>query len=100
MIDKLVNGDYGLAKTFWLWCFLGNFFWKLLFGFAYGAGLPKVLILLLGVCFILYFFAAYKGLWSASTKYQGNQIWKYLARLVVVLGSLSIVISAFSLLVR
>ena len=98
MLNKLVDGDYGLAKTFWLGVFLGNFIWKLIFGFAYGVRFPSALIALLGVCAVIYFGAVYLGVWNASTKYQGNKLWKYLSRIIVVAGSVMMLLSFFALL--
>lgn len=100
MFNKLFNGDYGLAKTFWLGCFLPNILWKFIFTIAFAMKLPRALILIIVVCFVLYFFAAYIGLWSASNKYQGSRFWVYISKFLVFLGLIALFASAFNFLVN
>lgn len=100
MFTKLFNGDYGLAKTFWLGCFLPNILWKIIFMIAIGMKLPRVLILIIVVCFVLYFFAAYIGLWSASNKYKGSRFWAYLSKFLVLLGLIALFASALNFVVK
>ena len=98
MFGKLFNGDYGLAKTFWIGCFLANILWKFIFMISFAMQLPRFLILVLVLCFVLYFFAAYIGLWSASNKYQGSKFWVYLSRFIVILGLFALFASSISFL--
>lgn len=98
MFGKLFNGNYGLAKTFWIGCFLANILWKFIFMISFAMQLPRFLILVLVLCFVLYFFAAYIGLWSASNKYKGSKFWVYLSRLVVILGLFILFASSISFL--
>lgn len=86
MLFKLLNGDYGLAKTFWIGCVLGNICWNAIFAGAYSLPLGKGLILLLGVGYALYFSAALIGLWTASGSYRGSKFWVVTSRLMIIVG--------------
>jgi gas vesicle protein len=100
---KLVNGDYGLAKTYWL-------YGGLVGGIAGGiVSLIPELVQSIGLFFILmlcgtaYHITIAIGTWRAASKYQGSKIWAVLAKISVVIGLIFltiVVLGMFSLLVQ
>jgi hypothetical protein len=87
-LTNLLEGNYGLAKTYWLYDFL--FGWLLTI-FAYGIVIltkspdlfPYIFIFLIPyqVCVTI-------GVWNAASKYDGSKMWAVLARISVVLSAL------------
>jgi len=79
---KLANGEYGLAKTFWLFNILpgvvisvfGEFIITPIFLFVY----------------IIYLIPLLTGLWISASKYQGLKVWSVLTKIHVVMAALSI----------
>ena len=93
----LVNGDLGLARTYWLY----GVFVGLLFGVAANifaqmgevaaSGLVAIFSLIYGAIVLC-------GVWRASKKYEGPGVWRVLAQIATVLGALQILLAAFVLL--
>ena len=79
---KLVDGDYGLAKTYWA------------FGVFVGISVNIILQLMEASNFLIFLYAVYLayeipvliGTWRAGEKYQGKSIWVVLTKITVVLG--------------
>jgi len=85
IITKLWNGDYSLAKTFWLF--------DLLIGMI--AGFALLLLLMFCQCTLNVMTAIYSvmlcyavlvnvGLWRAADKYSGKLVWAKLVKAYVV----------------
>lgn len=93
-LDRLADGDFGLAKTFWL-------FWILAQVVVFGAvGLlsevgsietktiitfSKTIITFYFVYFV-YLLPVFIGVWRAANYYQGNKVWSILAKIWIILS--------------
>ncbi len=90
---KLRDGDYGLAKTYWLYGIVVGIvfaFIERLILMAMGKeGVLLALVIVL-VSFVYAVFFQIQGLWRAAKKYQGSRIWAILAQIVVVVTIISI----------
>ena len=96
MMKKLINGDYGLAKTFWLGGVLVNTILNLLI-MALLMLLPREIndktlltltLLSLAAIGIIYFLTIAWSIWIAANKYSGWDGWAAAAKVCVVLGAL------------
>jgi len=90
---KLSNGDFGLAKTYWLYGVVVGIAFRVL-----TAIIPSpVLVAILSVAWIAYAVFLYMGIWKAASKYTGEKIWAVLAQIMVVLGALFLLFTLVSL---
>ena len=87
--SRLMKGDYGLPKTYWIF--------GVLVGFLYRIVVTLTLTLeSLGVFSLIYlagcgyFTVVFIGVWRASERYKGPVIWAGLAKVAVILGGISI----------
>jgi serine/threonine protein kinase len=83
---KLLNGDCGLARTYWLYGVLVNIVFYILM-----TSLPSRiwdLRILRAVLLVhtAYQIAVYIGVWRAAGQYRGRKLWAILAKTAVVLG--------------
>jgi len=85
-LSKLVNGDLGLAKTYWLFGVVGGQLTTLLLLVITDEALMLVYTF---VC-VAYQIAVLIGIWRAATKYKGPKYWAVLAKLAAVFGGLQI----------
>jgi hypothetical protein len=79
---KLINGDFGLAKTFWLYGVLLEII-------VISLATPKPYVSIFIALMLVndaYLIVLVIGIWRAANKYQGLKIWGWLAKIVVVLG--------------
>ena len=79
---KLANGDFGLAKTYWLYGVLVGFVTNILIMAISSTGILVVVSLAL----VAYSVPLYLGVWRAANKYEGQKIWSILAKIATVLG--------------
>lgn len=94
-LSNLVNGNYGLAKTYWLYGVLTSWLISLV-GLAAviltkSQGLGVVLL----IVFFLYFVFIAAAIWNAANKYAGNRIWSALAKVSLVLSFVANVVQVF-----
>lgn len=83
--SKLYNGEYSLARTFWLYYFLVTFLIGLLQG-AFAATVVGMLLgIALGIFGLVYSIICVVGIWRAASKYTGFKLWAILAKIYVVL---------------
>lgn len=80
--SKLSNGDFGLAKTYWLYWVLVGFVWN----FAFQLIESPVFLIVVGLAAMTYQVVVIMGTWRAAEKYEGSKFWAVLAKIVVVLG--------------
>jgi len=94
--EKLSDGDFGLAKTYWLYGVLVSIVGTILMQGAALSGSKALAIVLLLVTIV---YAAFQltGVWNAAKRYTGLKIWAILARIAVVIGVLSLLSSVFML---
>jgi hypothetical protein len=85
---KLSNGDFGLAKTYWLYGVLVGIVSNILM-----LGATPTMALLLVLVMIVYAAFQLTGVWNASNRYTGLKIWAILAKIAVVISILSLLSS-------
>ena len=86
---KLMDGDFGLAKTYWLYGFLVG----VIFGVVAQVAIyiSPILYLLVFLISIAYYIPLAIGIWRAANRYTGPKIWAILAKIAVILGVLNII---------
>ena len=92
---KLTNGDYGLAKTYWIYGALVAFVANVLMRFIESPGLLLTVVVLQLIYNMVFL---YRGVWNAANKYEGKVIWAILAKIAVVIGAITIVASFVSVI--
>jgi len=101
VFSKLIDGDYGLAKTYWLFGVLVNVGFNILFKVAEStASYPRqalAQILILTSISVAYSVVVVIGTWRASGKYQGPKFWAILARIMVVIGIFGLIVMVLAL---
>lgn len=89
---KLVNGDFGLPKTYWLYgvlaALVANIILRLVSSYA-------LLYWAIFATYVVYIVAVFGGIWRAADQYQGPAILAGLAKVAVFLGVLHLVFSFF-----
>lgn len=100
-LQKLIGGDLGLAKTYWLFGMLPALLLNIIISIVEKA--PSVgtepAPTWLTVAFLFYtgYWAVVAvGCWRAATKYQGSSIWPALAKISLGIGWALLIISFFS----
>ena len=90
--SKLIHGDYGLAKTYWLFGVLGSFLLTSL--------LPLIsdeLFLVLYLPVLSYCAVVYTGIWRAASKYQGPKYWAVLAKVAIFVAWIELIYAGLAL---
>ena len=81
-IKQLIDGDFGLAKTYWLYFVLGsNLLWLLLMFPISSSSLGLIVVSMLAV--ISYDIVVLTGIWNSASRYTGSKIWSVLAKIIV-----------------
>ncbi len=75
-------GNFGLAKTYWLFGVLVG----LLVGWVLNNFWLGILFWIIAIPYLFYWIAVSIGVWNAATKYRGNPLWAILAQISVILG--------------
>ena len=89
--EKFLNGDFGLAKTYWLFYFIPNGLLNFLtrkvpneqYDWIYGL-------------FSIYLLPVMLGIWRAADRYEGSKIWSFLAKFTVILGIVFFILGIIS----
>ena len=101
VFSRLVDGDYGLAKTYWLFGVLVNVVFNVLFKVIEStASNPRQALaqmLILTSIGVAYGVVVIIGTWRASSKYQGPKFWAILAKIMVVIGIVGLVVALLSI---
>lgn len=93
----LVNGDLGLARTYWLYgVFIGALFGVAASVFAENDNwVASGIVVMLSIA---YSTVVLLGIWRSANKYDGPYLWSILAKVATVLGGLQITIAVFAIL--
>lgn len=95
LFSKLINGDLGLAKTYWLYGVLVGLFVNLIAG----AITSTSFLIILVIIYTAYEIPVLIGIWRAAGKYQGLKVWAVLAKIAVILGAIMLTISFLAVLI-
>ncbi|MEK7438835.1 MAG: hypothetical protein AAB299_04765 [Thermodesulfobacteriota bacterium] len=98
LIVDLLEGNLGLAMTYWVYGVLGGIVWAV--GISAlnpdrGSDLEKFV----WVLFAGYYFFTYVGIWNAANKYVGRKVWSILAKFAIIIIVVPITIHFFKWLV-
>ena len=85
--EKFLNGDFGLAKTYWLFYFIPNGLLNFL-----TRKVPNEQFYLIYGLFSIYLLPVMLGIWRAADRYEGSKIWSFLAKFTVILGIIILII--------
>ena len=80
--NRLIDGDYGLAKTYWLYGVVVGVFVNFIANMI--TSVEGYVILMLG--YTVYEIPVLLGTWHAADNYTGSNVWAVLAKIAVVLG--------------
>ncbi|ABA57433.1 hypothetical protein Noc_0921 [Nitrosococcus oceani ATCC 19707] len=92
--EKLANGDFGLAKTYWVYGVLVGMVVNLLSNFIPSIGGFVIFI----IAYTAYEIPVLMGTWKAANKYRGRKFWAVLAKTAVVLGVIMLVAGLLSII--
>lgn len=98
-IKKLIDGDFSLAKTYWLYGVVGSIVLNLFLLLPTMSGSMPLLVSA-GLISIAYAIVVLTGIWNSASKYTGSMFWSVLAKIIVVLngaylfGSITMMFSA------
>lgn len=90
---KLSNGDFGLAKTYWLYGVLVGFVLNIAMKPITSIGLLVIVML----AYTAYEIPVIMGVWRAANKYEGSKFWAVLAKISVVLGTIMLVVGLIAI---
>lgn len=91
LLEKLWEGNLGLAMTYWVYGVLGGIVW----GVGIAALKPDPegdLIKLVWLLFACYYFVVYVGIWQAANKFGGSKVWAILAKFAIIVVVLPVAI--------
>ena len=91
-IKQLIDGDFGLAKTYWLYGVLGSIAMNLLLMFPILSG-SLVLIVVAMLASIAYAIVVLTGIWNSASRYTGSKIWSVLAKIIVGVNVIFLVLT-------
>ena len=81
-IKQLIEGDFGLAKTYWLYFVLGGIAVNLLLMIPISSS-SLGLIVVFTLASIAYAIIVLTGVWNSASRYTGSKIWSVLAKIIV-----------------
>lgn len=88
-LSKLIDGDYGLAKTYWLYGVVFSIPINMLMNYI--SSIIWIFIILL--VFSVYQFFLLIGIWRAASRYEGLALWSYLAYMMVIFSWIILALS-------
>lgn len=91
--SKLARGEFGLAKTYWLYGVIVGVIANVFMNFITS---------ITGLVVTIVVYTAYEiplliGIWRASDKYQGPNVWAVLAKIAVILGTIMLAFGLFAI---
>jgi hypothetical protein len=91
---KLKDGDFGLAKTYWLYGVVVN----LILSIPTYVVSNLSLLIVLTIIGLIYGVIVLIGIWNSASRYEGLKLWAILAKLATILGFITIILTAVGLL--
>lgn len=92
---RLYNGEFSLARTFWLYnivfTFLIALVGSLIVGLFAPGAIATILDIALGLFLLFYGVHCYMGIWRSASRYKGLALWAWLAKIYAVLGFVMVV---------
>jgi len=87
---KLINGDYGLAKTYWLYGVLVGIGLNIIQRLVLASGADSIaVVIIITLALVAYSVVWLIGLWRASNRYEGSKVWSILAKIAAIFGLIS-----------
>jgi hypothetical protein len=86
--SRLSSGDFGLAKTYWLYGVLVG----VIVNISSNAVTSADTLILLILAYAIYSVPVLMGIWNAASKYEGLQLWAILAKIATILGALMLAV--------
>ena len=86
-IKQLIDGDFSLAKTYWLYGVLGSVVMNLLLIFPMMSE-SLSLIIIAGLISVAYAVIVLTAIWNSASKHMGSKFWSVMAKIIVVFNSL------------
>ena len=93
---KLKEGDYGLAKTYWLYGVVVNIVYRIVDIVL--TALSYELSILVFFIMVGYSYFGIIGMWNAASKYEGLKLWGIIAKVLAVLGGLGTILAVFAVI--
>jgi hypothetical protein len=90
---RLKDGDFGLAKTYWLYGVVVN----LILSIPTYLVSNLSLLILFTIIGLIYGVLVLIGIWNSASRYEGLKLWAILARLATILGFIIISVSVIGL---
>lgn len=84
--SKLISGDFGLAKTYWLFGMVVGIVFNLIIKVMPSLGAVAIVLAVATVYQVMVLL----GVWRSSNRYQGWKVWAILAKIAAVLGWLGV----------
>ena len=94
-LRKLSRGDFGLAKTYWIYGVIVGFILNIAMKPITSIGLLAVIMLV----YTAYEILVLMGTWRAADKYEGSKIWAVLAKIAVILGAIMLAVGLIAIVV-
>lgn len=88
-LSKLIDGDCGLAKTYWLYGVVFSIPINLLMHFI----ISTLWIFIILLVYSVYQFFLLIGIWRAASRYEGLALWSYLAYIMVIFAWIILALS-------
>ena len=88
---KLSSGDFGLAKTYWLYWVLALVAANIVMAIVPMKTTLILIPIIIMVASVAYLIPVAMGVWRAANQYEGRKIWAILATTSVVLGIIIII---------
>jgi len=85
--EKIIDGDFGLAKAYWLFYFIPNGLLTFLL-----QKVPNEQYFWIYGFYSIYLLPVMLGIWRAADRYEGSKIWSFLAKFTIILGLISLII--------
>ena len=92
--SKLAGGEYGLARTYWLYGVVVGLIYRILLL------IPSLAVMLiLTLAYLVYCVPLLMGIWRAADGYNGPKVWAVLARIVVIISLLGLIYLVAALII-